>query len=67
MNARAQDCSAEIMTIRQALIEGEASGEPKPFDRVAFKQSLLARQQTHNGEELSTSTREDVQRALRHP
>ena len=35
---REQARSAEIETIRQALIEGEESGEPQPFDFEAFKQ-----------------------------
>jgi hypothetical protein len=30
-------CSAEIEAVRAALIEGEASGEPRPFDAGAFK------------------------------
>jgi len=36
-----QERSAEIDAIRAALIEGEASGEAKPFDPVAFKQRML--------------------------
>lgn len=39
---REQERSAEIEAIRTALIEGEASGEPKRFDVVAFKQRMLA-------------------------
>ena len=39
---REQERSAEIESIRAALIEGEASGEPKPFDAGAFKQRMLA-------------------------
>lgn len=39
---REQERSAEIEAIRAALIEGEASGEPKRFDVVAFKQRMLA-------------------------
>jgi len=34
---REQERSFEIDSIRQALIEGEASGEPEPFDFAAFK------------------------------
>jgi len=30
-----------IEAIRAALIEGEASGEPRRFDPVAFKQRML--------------------------
>ena len=55
-----------MMAVRQALIEGEASGEPKKFDIAAFKQRMLARQYTHNSEELGTSTSEDVHRTLSH-
>ncbi len=39
---REQERSAEIEAIRNALIEGEASGEPKRFDVSAFKQRMLA-------------------------
>lgn len=39
---REQERSAEIETIRAALIEGEASGEPRPFDTDTFKQKMLA-------------------------
>jgi Arc/MetJ-type ribon-helix-helix transcriptional regulator len=66
VHAQEQDCSAEMMAVRQALIEGEASGEPKKFDIAAFKQRMLARQYTHNCEELGTSTSEDVHRTLSH-
>jgi len=55
-----------MMAVRQALIEGEASGKPKKFDIAAFKQRMLARQYTHNSEELGTSTSEDVHRTLSH-
>lgn len=34
---REQERSTEIESIRQALIEGEQSGEPEPFDFTAFK------------------------------
>lgn len=40
---REQERSAEIETIRAALIEGETSGEPEPFDLGAFKQKMLTR------------------------
>jgi antitoxin ParD1/3/4 len=33
--------SAKIEALRVALIEGEASGEPRPFDAGAFKQRML--------------------------
>jgi len=39
---REQERSAELDAIRAALIEGEASGEPRPFDASAFKQRMLA-------------------------
>jgi antitoxin ParD1/3/4 len=38
---REQERSAQIEAIRSALIEGEASGEPQPFDAAAFKQRML--------------------------
>jgi antitoxin ParD1/3/4 len=34
---REQERSSEIESIRQALIEGEQSGEPERFDFTAFK------------------------------
>ncbi len=39
---REQERSAELDAIRAALAEGEASGEPQPFDARAFKQRMLA-------------------------
>lgn len=39
---REQERSAEIEALRTALIEGEASGEAKPFDAGAFKQKMRA-------------------------
>ncbi len=39
---REQERSAALESIRAALIEGEASGEPMPFDASAFKQKMLA-------------------------
>ena len=39
---REQERSAEIEAVRAALIEGEASGEPRLFDATAFKQRMLA-------------------------
>lgn len=38
---REQERNAEVEAIRAALIEGEASGEPRPFDAGAFKQKML--------------------------
>jgi antitoxin ParD1/3/4 len=39
---REQERSAGIEAVRAALIEGEASGEPRHFDTGAFKQRMLA-------------------------
>lgn len=39
---REQERSAEIESIRAALIEGEISGEPKTFDVGVFKRKMLA-------------------------
>lgn len=39
---REQERSFEIETIRQALIEGEQSGEPERFDFAAFQQRKAA-------------------------
>lgn len=39
---REQERRFEIETIRHALIEGERSGEPAPFDFAAFKRRKRA-------------------------
>jgi len=39
---REQERNAELEAIRAALIEGEASGEPRRFDPASFKQRMLA-------------------------
>lgn len=39
---REQERTFEIETIRQALIEGEQSGEPEPFDFAAFRRRKTA-------------------------
>lgn len=39
---REQERSAELEAVRAALIEGESSGEPLPFDASAFKQRMLS-------------------------
>lgn len=39
---REQERSAEIEAVRSALIDGEASGEPRRFDAAAFKQRMRA-------------------------
>ena len=38
---REQGRSAAVEAIRQALVEGENSGEPRPFDAGKFKQGML--------------------------
>lgn len=38
---REQDRHAELDAVRTALIEGEASGEPAPFDVAEFKRRML--------------------------
>ena len=38
---REQERSAEIEATRAALIEGETSGEPRPFNPTDFKQRML--------------------------
>lgn len=39
---REQERGAGIESVRRALIEGEESGEPEPFDFAAFKRRKLA-------------------------
>ena len=39
---REQERGAETEDIRIALIEGENSGEPEPFDATAFKKRMRA-------------------------
>ena len=38
---REQERHSEIEAVRAALIEGEASGEPRRFNADAFKQKML--------------------------
>jgi antitoxin ParD1/3/4 len=40
---RDQASQADIEAIRAALIEGEESGDPKPFDIVQFKKAMSAK------------------------
>lgn len=40
---RDQASQAKIEAIRAALIEGEESGDPKPFDSKQFKQEMAAK------------------------
>lgn len=39
---REQERTVQIEALRQALIEGELSGEPQPFDFAAFTRRKLA-------------------------
>ena len=34
---------AQIAAIRAALIEGEESGDPQPFDSIQFKQEMAVK------------------------
>ena len=43
LKRRDQTGQAGIKAIRAALIEGEKSGEPQPFDSNVFKQEMTAR------------------------
>lgn len=43
LKRRDQAGQAGIKAIRAALIEGEKSGEPQPFDSNVFKQEMTAR------------------------
>ena len=40
---RDQASQADLAAIRAALIEGEDSGEPQPFDSSQFKQEMAAK------------------------
>ncbi len=40
---RDQTSQADIEAIRAALIEGEESGEPQPFDITQFKKTMSAK------------------------
>jgi len=40
---RDQASQADLAAIRAALIEGEDSGEPQPFDSRQFKQEMAAK------------------------
>lgn len=40
---REQERGAETEAIRAALIDGETSGEPQPFDADSFKQRMLVK------------------------
>ena len=40
---RDQTSQADIEAIRAALIEGEESGEPQPFDIAQFKKAMSAK------------------------
>jgi antitoxin ParD1/3/4 len=38
---REQERNSDIEAIRAALVEGEASGEPKHFDAASFKKKMM--------------------------
>lgn len=40
---REQERNSSVEAIRAALVEGEASGEPRPFDIASFKQAMRAK------------------------
>ena len=40
---REQERGMELEAVRAALIEGESSGPPQPFDLDAFKQRMLTK------------------------
>jgi antitoxin ParD1/3/4 len=40
---REQERNARREAVRAALVEGELSGEPRPFDPIAFKKRVLKR------------------------
>ena len=40
---RDQASQADLEAIRAVLIEGEESGEPRPFDSAQFKQEMAAK------------------------
>lgn len=46
---RDQTSQADIDAIRAALIEGEQSGEPQPFNGDLFKQEMLTKHRKTHG------------------
>ena len=46
---RDQTSQADIEAIRAALIEGEQSGEPQPFNGDLFKQEMLRKHRKTHG------------------
>ena len=46
---RDQTSQADIEAIRAALIEGEQSGEPQPFNSDLFKQEMLIKHRKTHG------------------
>lgn len=46
---REQERMAELQAVRAALVEGENSGEPQPFDAQAFKARMLAKATAAHG------------------
>lgn len=39
---RAQERDAALLDLRQALVDGEDSGEPQPFDFAAFRKHKIS-------------------------
>ncbi len=44
-----QERMSELQALRSALLEGENSGEPQPFDTQAFRTRMLAKRSVANG------------------
>jgi antitoxin ParD1/3/4 len=55
-NSNDRGCSAEMESIRTALIQGEASGEAKYFDAESFKRRMRATPQSNKLEDLELNT-----------
>ena len=51
-NSNDRECSAEMESIRTALIQGEASGEAKYFDAESFKRKMRVTPQSNKLEDL---------------
>ena len=51
-NSNDRECSAEMESIRTALLQGEASGEAKCFDAESFKRRMRATPQSSKLEDL---------------
>ncbi len=46
---REQERMSELQALRSALLQGETSGEPQPFDAQAFRARMLAKRSVANG------------------